>query len=366
MFFSISKQKDSRFSNHKKIGNFFISMDHGWHEEKKSASFFKGYKTPELEHGNWCRVTLTDNGEIFLDHDANRSFPLIWDENTKTLTNMPDKGLKIWADTKVFIDNKTTEIRFERFDPVGTINETPVAPENFNIWVLGNIETKLRSVLNNYKDSEFCCFNSKGVDTSLISALVKKNDFPVTLFDYEHFEKDSFCHKNIEVIKENYWAYKQMHHWEKSCFLLSGACGDEFWFRGPYTISLWAAWHDIDVCKLLTNSKKYNVNYFSLGKNIKIFNDFFRDRKKIKDQYPTYRDLVLQILNINVNDHQHWHLGNTLTWTPYKDIEITKKILYLPFDTLIKQILGSELNFNAIDAVFPEVKKSMFNTKSNY
>ena len=53
-------------------------------------------------------------------------------------------------------------------------------------------------------------------------------------------------------------------------------------------------------------------------------------------------------MNILSNDHQHWHLGNTLTWTPFKDIEITKTLLQCPINELIPQFLDGQLSKDLI------------------
>jgi hypothetical protein len=85
MFFSISKQKDNRFLNHQPLGNFYFSHDDGWEINKNS--FFKGYRTPSISHGNWTEILLTDNEDIKLSHDDLRSYPLWWDDKNKSLTN---------------------------------------------------------------------------------------------------------------------------------------------------------------------------------------------------------------------------------------------------------------------------------------
>ena len=50
------------------------------------------------------------------------------------------------------------------------------------------------------------------------------------------------------------------------------------------------------------------------------------------------------ICNILLNDWQHWHLGNTLTWTPLRDLEIIKILLRLPVPHAINQIMDSEFS----------------------
>ena len=38
-------------------------------------------------------------------------------------------------------------------------------------------------------------------------------------------------------------------------------------------------------------------------------------------------EVYTDIFNRNKNDHQHWHIDNTITFTPFKDTSITEIIL---------------------------------------
>lgn len=362
MFFSISDKKDMRFINHEVFGDFVVSFDNGW-QKTNETTLFKGYRTPNIDHGNWCEITLNEKNNIFVDHDKNRSFPLWWDENNKILTNLLGTGDSIWADKKVIL-NEDLEVEFLSHDPIGEINFSKISLDKFNHWIVEDLMTKSKDIVSIYSDFRFFYFNSSGVDTGLISALVYNQKLPATQIVEEYFEVDKFCLMNINEIQNSHWSYKQIHHWKSPCFLMTGGCGDEFWFRGPYLIGLWAAWHDINVIDLLKRSSGYHVGYFLKEKNKKIFKELFLKRHEIKERYPKYEDLILQILNVNVNDHQHWHLGNTITWTPYKDIEITKNILRLPFDILIDQIVKAKVNFGVIDLVCPEISHKILKTKN--
>ena len=172
--------------------------------------------------------------------------------------------------------------------------------------------------------------------------------------DYEHFEYDWFTNQNIESIQQSHWGYTQLHHWRKPCILLSGACGDEFLFRGPATTALWAAWHDIDIIDLVSKHDYYHSRYFLRPENASIFKDAYQRREQIKQQYPTESDLHRQILNININDHQHWHLGTTLTWTPFKDLELTHLVLQMPMQDILDQVLDARINKLLIEYLDPD------------
>ena len=60
---------------------------------------------------------------------------------------------------------------------------------------------------------------------------------------------------------------------------------------------------------------------------------------------------------MNLHDHQHWHLENTLTFTPFKDIEITKLILQLAPEDLIKHFKDAVIKLaNDFGIEIPYVK----------
>jgi len=46
-------------------------------------------------------------------------------------------------------------------------------------------------------------------------------------------------------------------------------------------------------------------------------------------------DVYTEILNRNKNDYQHWHLDNTITFTPFKDTAITETILQSSVEQLL-------------------------------
>lgn len=363
MFFSISKQKDNRFLNHQPLGNFYFSHDDGWEINKNS--FFKGYRTPNISHGNWTEILLTDNEDIKLSHDDLRSYPLWWNDKNKSLTNLNGDGERIWADENITIKSDNT-IEIQKGELLCSVSDTPVKSDDFVDWVISNLSQKLIDFIDIYGNKSLRFFLTGGIDTGTLFALLKYNNkIPnINMLKNEYFYYDEFCNKNISDIQSKHWAYKQLHHWKEKCFLLSGAYGDEFWFRGPYIISLWAAWHDIDIIELLQNHKGYHVGYFLREKNVKIFKDNFKKRHKIKEMYPTFNLLKQQILNINANDHQHWHLNNTITWTPFKDLKIINNILSLPVDDIIGQIVDASLNKKVIEVMAPDVLNIISDTKN--
>ena len=109
--------------------------------------------------------------------------------------------------------------------------------------------------------------------------------------------------------------------------------------------------------------------YFNRDKNMKTFDDL----KTIKNDCISwsYKKLVWEICNNVLNDWQHWHLGKTITWTPLRDLNITKTILRMPHDVIVKQILDSTISKNLVERNVPGLgqavnpQKNSFNDLSN-
>ena len=75
------------------------------------------------------------------------------------------------------------------------------------------------------------------------------------------------------------------------------------------------------------------------------------------------------ILKSNASDYQHWHLGETLTWTPLNDLKITNIFLNFSYQTLRGQILDAAVtkelikrnNPNHLSLISPQKNINHFN-----
>lgn len=345
MFFSLSKVPDTRFPFSDVLGDWIFNHDDGW--TPRGNSWSKGYRYEEISHGNFCRIEYKDKA-IDLMHDLERSFPLWWNDRDKILTNLSGTGEKIWADSKVSLHKDSIEIK--KTDIIGKIDLSPISYKTAHLKISENLDRKFIFLKN--EKAPIKIFLSGGVDTLGLFSNAKKHSIEFELLDHEYFAYDYFTNQTMQQIQSDYWAYKQIHHWKQPCFLVTGGCGDEFMFRGPATIALWLAWHDIDFIGLLGKNSGYHSHYFGLEKNLKIFHHHYENRKKLQKKYPEKKSIAAHLIDMNLNDHQHWHLGNTITWTPFKDIEIFKLLLRVDIQEFLCQFIDAKMSKDLIDASY--------------
>jgi hypothetical protein len=359
MFFAISSTQDNRLPCHSQIGNYWFSHDNGW--QQLENCWYKGYFHPEINHGNFLKISFEPNGCVDIEHDLVRGFPVWWDPEKKVLTNFLGTGQQIWADKKISLVNHD-------------ICTQPAASYDYDLsydltidtaadLVCENLIKKAEALKNWSPEIPKKLFLTGGVDTTVLYSVLKYVGVAVEILDYEYIKYDWFLNHNWTQLKAQHWGYGQIHHWTDPTILVTGGCGDEYLFRGPNTIGMWSAWHSIDIIKQLVPGS-YHTDYFLKEKNISVFQQHWRNKDALKSQFPRTKDIAKQIVNLNYNDYQHWHLGNTLTWTPFKDIDLLKISLRLDVDSTIDHIVNASLNKKIIKKLCPNALALLSNTKN--
>jgi hypothetical protein len=328
MFFSVALEPDQRFPNNYELDGIWVNCDPGW--QRVNNTFYKGYAD------NRCQITV-DAGRARVEHSTPRSFPL-WSAPGR-ITNLAVESTAHWIDDVVSMDQSgVITVNKAQLDLVVPNNTITIKQAQQQIRQL--LDAKLTQVPADIK-----LFCSGGLDTLLLyGMLAGRHNFELVTDD--HYEPDAFTEQNRDALNQ-FWAYKQIHHWTQPTWLATGSHGDEYFLRGPVAIATLTAWHDINFGQLLAdNPGCYHYHYFS--KYNDLWTDAWLTRHRLQKQYATVQELNNQVLNILANDYQHWHLGNTLTWTPYKDIEIIKILLQCPIDELIPQLLDGRLSKDLI------------------
>lgn len=361
MFFSVATESQSNFPCHYEFWSWKFDCDQGWTvlQETDRAVAFKGYSTDKSADwlinnypwgsesvfgGNFCVIQFTQDS-VQLGHSQNRTFPL-WISDS-ALTNFNAVGLQLWSDARIAIRAPWILYSTEA-TPDWNIESTTVEQATAKIIKLLVDQTQ-KFVANNTVDN-LKVFTSGGLDTTLIHALLKHCQVPFTAIDHAHFEPDQFADD-----LQKFWGYKQIHHWNHPTWLATGSCGDEYFLRGPLEIGMITAWHNIEFMPLVASRPDaYHWHYFSRDKNATTFQQQWNQREQLREKYPRFADLACHLLDMNRNDHQHWHLGHTLTWTPLQELDVTRILLGVEMSpALLEHFLNGSIVRDCIEQLDP-------------
>jgi hypothetical protein len=342
MFFSVGSSHDPRFPNNFQIGKLWINVDHGW--QRNDSTFFKGYAD------NYCYITVDSQGLTF-QHSQPRSFPL-W-HNHKDVTNLPCDVIKtsVWADDVITVDPQgCVQVNKSVLDL--SVPQTQLSVDQALTQIRQQLDKSAHS-LYKYRINNLKLFCSGGLDTFLLYALLTHHSIPFELLIDEHYEWDEFNLINNEVL-QSFWSYQQIHHWHDPTWLATGSCGDEYFMRGPTVIAMLTAWHDINMIDVLNqNTQAYHYHYFN--RYTDLWQSAWESRQSLQDECATREDLNQRILNNLVNDYQYWHLGNTITWTPFKNIDIAKILLQCNIRDLLPQFMDGSVTKQLIAYYKPQL-----------
>jgi len=382
MFFCLSRTPQNNFPVHHALGNITISTDAGWHVHDIGdlRCVFKGYMDDaDLETslpgiidqdvpqhtGNFCVfVHHKATGTTAIKTDRYRSFPIYVTEG-KLVTNLEPSGKLVWSDSVISVSHDL-DIQEKQFDVIGPIDTSPIDKQQAVSTIASILKAKTEKWLTHNR-LPIKVFLSGGVDTLLVYSFLQSCTNQYELVKCTHLDYDKFWLKNSGTLTKHYWAYRQIHHWNTACILTSGTPGDEFMMRSPTTIDLFLKYHGMTVTDLLAQDswrQKMQSDYFSQPKHKALFTT-------TSNSHQTLDQFYWSLCNIVVNDWQHWHLGQTLTWTPLRDLEIFKIMLRVPVSELLPQIFDSELSRCLIHHNRPELtgllsdKKNTDNYMSN-
>jgi hypothetical protein len=368
MFFTLSKDTLNDFSEHfELLPGIYLNTDEGWHDYtvNNRRIIIKGYAdnyslndlvtllTPSshpTHKGNFLAF-IVDNEEISITHDMYRGTPIYLNADNQTISNLDTNGENIWADGLVVIDN---ELQFHKsnFTPYELVNTTTTDEkiiENIHDILCDNFENFLT-----HNTLPIKIFISGGLDTLTLYAYLKKFTNNFELVDYEYMKFTHFYKKNQGKLKK-LWGYNQTHLWDEHCVLVTGGNGDENFLRGPLTLNLMLMHHGTNIPEVLNGYESdYLYRYFM--KKTSVYEEMeeeyagtslIQDFNKVRDH----------ILNVNINDHQHWHLDKTLNFTPFKNLDILSLVLQSSKEMLGKHTRYGYINEELIKLLDPDVLK---------
>lgn len=374
MFFSISREHQENFPNQYQMGPLVVNTDSGWaHSQVGSATVvYKGYAdefdlSQNLHNillqpqpcytGNFC-VFVYQNNCLEIKTDRYRSFPIYIGD---TINNLVPGGRTVWADGMITVHNDLA-VTENQFDAIGEVETSELTKQQVLLAIVDLLDKKTQAFLDHNK-LPVNVYLTGGVDTLLVYSFLQKYTDCYDIVDYLHIDYDYFWLKNSTDIK-SHWAYKQIHHWKTPCVLTSGTPGDEFMLRAPATGNMLLMHHNVNIVDLLVKQDYMQTQYFLKDKNTTIFHNMAQDAalgRLTKDKNLLFRELC----NMNLNDWQHWHIGNTLTWTPLRDLEIFKLFLRLPVEHVVDQLLGSKISLDIIEHNCPGLSRSVSRQKNS-
>jgi hypothetical protein len=338
MFFKITPQNLDKFMfNYRLNDTHWLNCDAGWTniETKYGTAYIKGYchersfDTAFAEElfedieprftGNFLAVLARLSGTIDITNDVTRSTPIWRNDTVVGNIDMPD-ATNVWSTNTATIT--ATEITEQDWDNL--------SPHNLPTYNLETAANRIDEILTEkfmwLKDNanNIKIFYTGGIDTLLCISYLRKLGIEHELVTAEHYDYDKFNCNFEKEIKTN-WGYRQMHYWREPTYLVTGACGDEFFLRGPATANLMLMHLGLNMTTLL-KPEHYHYHYFREAEKYNIYNSQRQD-PHIKSIITNKKSVTDYILGMCLNDHQHWHLGNTLTFTPFKDIRILSTML---------------------------------------
>ena len=344
MFFALTHTaKDNFPCQHTLPNGLVLNTDQGWetHHINDYHIVFKGYANNHNSHnlvqllinqhtpcikGNFCAV-ITHNNSTKITHDTDRSFPL-WTD-AYTITNLQPLEQQIWADCVLTVD-RDFSINKQWYQPYQK-NTQSLTDDQIIDQVHETIqETYEQFLTHNTKPLKI--FLSGGLDTTTSWAYLDKFTKQYEIVDYEYMKYTNFYKRNCSLVRAH-WGYRQIHLWDHNCVLVTGGNGDENFLRGPNTLGMALKQHGVTFQDILQPN---DYHYWYLSK--KDIND------SIDAWYNDCDDVEDWILNRNINDHQHWHIDQTITFTPFKDISILASILTASKNLLVAQAKHGEIN----------------------
>lgn len=381
MFFRIAPTETDRFPHHYRLTEHHVlGVDAGWTHQScpNGAVYFKGYSSDTLslpqiarhlyDHpdqsysGNYC-VIIVRNNSVRVAHDSCRGFP-VWC-NTDTVTNLESLSRQVWAEQYVTITEGQITVHAR---PTHTENPMMSYTDTLN-RVHDIICTTFERFLS-HNTLPLKIFVSGGIDTVMCLSYLKKFTTQFELIDYEYKKFTHFYKKNWHSRIRNFWGYQQIHSWgNEPVALVSGSMGDEYFMRGPSTANLFLLGvHQTSINEILPGHENdYMFAYLSKDNSQKIFHE--HTVSKLYTHITLSKKNTISYIEHNLaNDHQHWHLDETITFTPWKNITIPKLLMNLSLNDYKKQILNAEFNKDLIARNNPDDLKmlSKFKNKDSF
>ena len=371
MFFELSKNSQKNFPQHFILpNNLVLNTDEGWkkivindyviilkgysnnYDLKTLASKLTTNERTSIK-GNFCAFVCTDDSVKIL-HDRDRGFP-IW-IGERSITNLIEQSEPVWEDCTLTVDSMMN------VDKKWTSPYAFKRKEISDQSIIDNIHNLLNESFENFLSHNTLplkMYLSGGIDTLLAWTYLDNFTKNYEIVDYEYIKNTYFYITNKKIIQKHQ-LYNQIHLWDHPCVLVTGSCGDEYFMRGPHTAGQILKYHGYNLIENISESDYmwYFLNRESCRQGVLNGIESVKEDQSLES---VYEDVFAR----NKNDFQHWHLDNTLTFTPFKDTSITELVLQSSTEQLISQAKNASIQKELIRKI--DDRKLKFLTKwKNY
>ena len=342
MFFNISKEQNKEFPVHVQYAGLSIDLDNGWAIQE--GIIYKGLD------GNECTIKCVDN-TITIDTHTRRTFPIF--HNDDSISNIIRYSDEFYSDKELKILDGAVILLASREPRVFT--DLRLSDDDLLDYLYGYLDNKVKTFDSNLPIK---FFPTGGVDTAVIISFMLKHKKPYQLLTAEYKDMDYFtCHTRPRLGK--FWAYQNIHHWKEASILLSGTNGDEMMLRNPYDAYLVAKLNGENLLETLAvETGAYHSHYYLRSKHKSGYD-------KIDQSNLDLDQIRQEIIDRNYFDYQHWHLGNTLTWTPLNDLKIINIMLNFSYAGVRTQLLDAGISKQLIERNDPKLLKLVSKSKNN-
>ena len=336
MFFKICNKTKSEtfpFSRTIVFNDYTLFLDLGWQEYNNI--YFKGYcigkslyeKVQALDFaedpGNYCIIDLRANPSIFTDDS--RAFPLFYKPTTIS-NHFFDNAESVWVDSTV--EYKDNQWHFVNYKNKQTFSNSDFI--SYDKCVDTVCEELLYSCKNLQTNLPIRIANSHGVDSVAVQSAL---DY--LQIKYEPVDANSGL-KNFAS-----WGYNQIFVDHKPHVQATGFCGDELVLRNPMYCHWLLKPHNINLIDEYNKVRdSYMLGFYQKKYKNKILSD--------NVYFHNIADSRSHVYNVASNDFQMWHFNNVITFTPFRNLKLAKKLLQADPDTVIKQVVHADLSFDVI------------------
>jgi hypothetical protein len=275
--------------------------------------------------------------------DRYRSFPIYVGKPSINNLVFTSGTRNIWAGQQIIVDIDFN-VHEKTFDIIGPIDTSELDFQQAQDQVHAILTQKTQEFLS-HNTLPLKVFLSGGVDTTLVYSYLVAAGAKFELIDNFHVDHDYFWRSNSDRLIRNNWSYQWTHHWRDHCVLTSGAGGDAFMLRLPIPGDFYLR-HLGTTINESVRPEHIQYNHIKLPENQKGINSQ-------RPLLPSKQELYLDLCNQMVCDWQHWHLGNTLHWSPLRDLNMAKVIMRLPLNHAINQIVNCEFSLGLIERNVP-------------